>query len=67
IAKRYKKESSSGDGGVFDFIFLLKRTVLLIQSASSETPIDTSIPTKEVGLLFLVIGHTQKENSAEFP
>ncbi|CAG8649004.1 8070_t:CDS:1, partial [Diversispora eburnea] len=46
ITKRYKKESGSGDGGVFDFIFLLERTVLLIQSASSETPIDTSIPTK---------------------
>ncbi|CAG8591086.1 5411_t:CDS:1, partial [Diversispora eburnea] len=46
ITKRYKKESGSGDGGVFDFIFLLLRTVLLIQSASSLTPIDTSIPTK---------------------
>ncbi|CAG8565235.1 8469_t:CDS:1, partial [Diversispora eburnea] len=46
ITKRYKKESGSGDGGVFDFICLLERTVLLIQSASSETPINTSIPTK---------------------
>ncbi|CAG8628541.1 11220_t:CDS:1, partial [Diversispora eburnea] len=38
--------SGSGDGGVFDFIFLLSRTVFLIQSASSSTPIDIFIPIK---------------------